>query len=197
MAGGRGGSRRAVAIAASLALHAALLVVLAGRLGGPSPAAEAPAMQVTLAPWPAARREPTPGKRPKPKRRTPIVPHVAQAPNAVERAPPPVAIPPAQASRADPGRAVLRGLLACRNADLLRLPPEEREKCQELAGALAAGAAGPRLRLDKGFVRDGDLDPALIRKPVDGCRVRAAGDKPGPTGEQKGFTAGVGCSWRF
>lgn len=189
-------SRRAVAIAASLAFHAGLLGGLARRLAGPPPVTEPAVMQVTLAPWPVIRSGAKREDQAKPKRRTVVVPHVAPRLPAVET-PPPVAIPPAPATLADPGQRVLRGLLACRNADLLRLSAEERGKCQDRAGALAANAAEAKLRLDKGFVSDRDLDPALIRKPVDGCRVRAAGDKPGPWGNQKGFSAGVGCAWRF
>jgi hypothetical protein len=180
MGGRRGERRRAVAIAASLALHAVLFSVLAWRLAGPPPVAEAPVMQVTLAPWPVRREMRAPNEKPS-QRRTPIVPHVTTA-TAPVAAPPPVAIPPAPGPPAESGQKVLRGLLACRNADLLRLSREERQTCQERAGALAANAPEPKLKLDKGFVADRDQEDILIKKPVDGCRVRAAG---------------VGCAWRF
>lgn len=196
MGGRRGERRRAVAIVASLAFHAVLLSVLAWRLAGPAPVAEAPVMQVTLAPWPVPRERREMEDR-EPQRRGAIFRHVAPPAPAGE-APLPIAIPPAGAPTAEPeGQKVLRGLLACRNADLLRLSREERQRCQERAGALAASAAEPRLKLDKGFVADRDQEDILIKEPVDGCRLRAAGDKADPLGGQKGVTAGVGCAWRF
>jgi hypothetical protein len=194
MGGRRGERRRAIAIAASLLLHAGLLGVLAMRLSAPTRVAEAPPMQVMLAPWPVRPSRPAPEA--KPPRRQAITRHLARSSQSAEAlVPPPAPMPSAAAPPPDAGQKVLRGLLACGNADLLRLSAEERARCQARAGSLAA--AEPKLKLDRGFVADRDQEEILIRKPVDGCRVRAAGDRSSPSGAQRGVTAGVGCAWRF
>jgi hypothetical protein len=197
----RAGSRRpAVAVLVSLVAHLTLLGVLAWRLTAQREFAEPPVMQVAIVRWPSARREPTP--RPPEERRevprSPVVQH-APPPQAVaarpsEQVAPP--IPPAAPGPPD-GQKVLRGLFACNQAALARASREERRRCEERAGALAANTAEPRLKLDKGFVDDSTLAPVLIRKPVNGCRVRVAGDKPRPMGDQKGVTTGVGCAFQF
>jgi hypothetical protein len=195
----RSGSRRAAtAVLASLAAHIALLGVLAWRLTAQREFAEPPVMQVAIVRLPSARREPTPippeARREAP--RSPVVQHAppqAMAASPLQAAP---AIPPAAPGPPD-GQKVLRGLFACNAASLARASREDRRRCEERAGALAANTAEPRLKLDKGFVDDSTLEPVLIRKPSNGCRVRVAGDKPRPMGDQKGVTTGVGCAFQF
>lgn len=202
MAGGRrrAWSRRpVVAVLVSLASHLALLGVLAWRLTAQRAFVEPPVMQVAIVRSPFARREPAPRppEQRRDVRRSPVVQHVP--PQAVAALPPEQTAPsitPAAPGPSD-GQKVLRGLFACHEASLARASREARRRCEEQAGALAANTAEPRLKLDKGFVDDSTLAPVLIRKPVNGCRARAAGDKPRPMGDQKGFTAGVGCAFQF
>jgi len=191
---------RALAIAASVAAHALFLLFLLWRLGA------APGLQETLAInveltrlWPRVRQAPDKPKRertvPESRVRTPparTTPSPLEA-RAAE-APGPVAPP----GVAETLRPTLRGLLGCEPSALVRLSPEERQRCRERLGAEAVHAAaqpGARLNLDPTGRFAVDATPYLARKPHNGCKVGAGGDA-GPSG-QEGAAAGIKCAWSF
>ena len=190
----RAARRRAWAVAASAAAHVAVFAVLAWRLGGAPELAEAPVMNVQLATLPhpkprASRHEPVPLETAKasqpPRPDTPVVRPADQ---------PTVTLPGDEARRGEGVRQALRGRLGCEHADLMGLSDQERERCRE---QLAAGAGAAPLKLDldrKGRFAE-DPEPYLARRPHNGCKVRAAGDKA-PSGEQ-GAATGIACAWSF
>jgi hypothetical protein len=93
---------------------------------------------------------------------------------------------------------VLRGLVGCSHADLSRLTPEERRRCQErqLAEAGRLKGAGPsRLNFDLSGRYAENPEPYLQRRPKNGCKPRAGGHKV-PSGNQ-GTAGGIACAWSF
>jgi len=200
-------SRRTLAVAASVAAHAAFVVLLVWRLGSPPDVSPATVMNVVLTPFghhdaskPATepKREP-PGsematasspahadERPKP-----AAPGDRKAEGVVE--------PPAS-GLSDGMRQALRGLLGCERATLLDLSPEERQRCRDRTTAEAArlrGVGAPKLNLDKGgeFAAGKSPEPYLARRPRNGCKTRAGGDVA-PMGEE-GVALGLACAWSF
>ncbi|MCR5874505.1 hypothetical protein LRS10_10190 [Phenylobacterium sp. J426] len=188
---------RAVAIAASVAAHVGLFLLFAWRLGERPATVEPPVMVVELTPWPsrAPRERPAPPRRAevgdRQQREITVRPSRPTPPGVEAPAPAPFAVDDT------PGRQALRGLLDCRPANLDRLSPQARERCQQrLAGDPSIRmAAGARLKLDpSGRYAEEDL-PYLARKPTKGCKVRAAGGADA-MGKQ-GPVAGVTCAWKF
>lgn len=191
----RGSEGRALAIAASAAVHAGLFLLLAWRLGETPPVAESPVMVVELTPWPArqppnaAPAQPQSAARRRDEREVVARPSLPPLPGAAP--PAPFATGEAQAG---PAGHALRGLLDCRPSNLHRLPAKARERCErKLAGdpALRTASAGPRLNLDPSgrYVRE--EEPYLARRPKKGCKVRTAGDVDA-MGEH-GAAGGVAC----
>jgi hypothetical protein len=189
-----------VAIAASLLAHASLFTVLVWQLGHQKMLAEVPTFSVQLVRLRPHRQRP-PGPRPD----RPAVPEKALAPPASpalppERAasptPPEIAPAPPPGGRIDGVQQALRGRLGCANATLMRLTPEERERCREQlaqAGRRDPSTAGLNLNRRGDFTVDDT--PYLIRRPKNGCKVGAGGDTT-PSGEQ-GAAGGVSCAWQF
>lgn len=185
---------RVLAVAASVAAHGVVFAVLAWRLGATPELAEAPVMNVRLATLshpkprephhePPAVKADTSTRAPRPD--TPVVRPADQ---------PAVALPGDETRRGEGVRQALRGRLGCDRADLMGLTAEERERCRD---RLAAGAAQAPFKLDldrKGRFAE-DPEPYLARRPHNGCKVRAAGDKT-PSGEE-GAAAGLACAWSF
>jgi len=187
--------RRSVAIAASLLAHASLFTVLVWQLGHQKTLAEAPTISVQLVRPPRHDRPPQPkpasAKSEAPPRDPTLPPERPPPPTPTEIAPAP---PPG--GRVDGVQQALRGRLGCANATLMRLTPEERERCREqlaLAGRRDPSAAGPNLNRRGDFTVDDT--PYLIRRPKNGCKVGAGGDTT-PSGEQ-GAAGGVSCAWQF
>lgn len=190
---------RTVAVAASAVAHAGLFLLLAWRLGEAPARPEPPAMVVQLMPRPPrpeaepeARKAP-PQADPADRERRPVAarPSLPPPPGLAVPAPAPLAVDEAAGAQA------LRGLLDCRPANLDRLTPDARERCERrLAGDPALRAAsGPRLNLDASGRYGRDDEPYLARRPKTGCKVRAAGGVD-PMGRQ-GAVGGVACAIPF
>ena len=186
--------------AASLAVHAALLTVLAlhaPRLRVPQeaagpPEAVIPVLIMPRTPPPAA----APGTQPQPIRlhrrpqpfapaETEVKPLVAPTVEVKSTAPPApgprVMTAPAQEDAvATNARNALRGKLGCANASLLGLSRAEREKCEDqmAAGAKAADYLGTGIDADKA----GGLAAAARRKEADYRYMRSPGGGPGTVG---------------
>lgn len=192
--------RRTLAILASAVAHIVLFTVLAWRLGTTPRVAEPPVMNVQLA------RLARPAKPPPlvPKDRRPA--HETPGPTSTAASSPrpttsddpkaQVIAPAAPGDGDERVRQALRRTLGCRNADLLTLSSEERQRCRDQLAAGANGGGPARLNLDRrGFGASKDLEPYLQRRPKKGCKARAGGDAA-PSGEQ-GAAMGVGCAWAF
>jgi hypothetical protein len=192
---------RALAVAASGAAHALVVSLLVWRLGTAPPLADPPVMSVELATLP--HRAPRETVREPPRTQRPS--RTAQPP-ALHVTPEP---PPAESREANPapetpgGRGAgvtqaLRGLLGCEHADLMKLSPEERERCRDRQTADAAGLRGQppgRLNLDRHGDYAANPEPYINRKPTNGCKPRAAGDVR-RDGAQ-GVRAAVSCAVPF
>ena len=172
-------------VAASLAVHVAVLTVLAlhaprlkipREIPGP-PEAVIPVLIIPRTPPPTA----APGARPQPIRlhrrqtpfapdETPVAPLVAptvETKAAPSPAPGPrsVTAPPPEDAVAVNARQALRGRLGCANASLLGLSREERQKCED---ALAAGAkSSDYLGTGIDAEKAGGLAEAARRKEAD------------------------------
>jgi hypothetical protein len=188
---------RTLAIAASVALHALVLLLLVWRLGTAPHTAEAPVMSVELTPpWPDAVRHPAPDVR---RERAAVVPKAAAPPAEVR---PMIPVPDTREangvvapSPSDGVRQALRGL-GCEHAALLGLTPEERRRCQDRLAEAARRQGGPaRLNLDARGAFGREAEPYLQRRPKNGCKLRAGGDVA-PMGEV-GAATGVACAWSF
>jgi hypothetical protein len=87
--------------------------------------------------------------------------------------------------------------LGCGSASLLRLSPEERNRCQD--ALIAQGKAGPQVRVDldpRGlYAQDPDAEPYLVRRPKKGCKVMATGDQT--AAGASGAAAGIRCAVPF
>lgn len=197
------GARRRVALAGSVLLHAAVLVVLARFLAQTADYGEAPAIEVSLVPMP-----------PRPSQIEREIEEAPETSDALAAAP---ALPARPAVREDdgavaprfageaapgaealaaavrPGSRGLRGLAAdCTRAGLTR---DERERCE--ARRWTGGAAvTARLNLDPTGRYAENPEPFLSRRPTEGCRLRATGDV-GPFGDDQNARAGVTCVKRF
>ena len=184
-------------VAGSVAAHLVVLAFALWSLRTPGPPPEPRAVQVELAPpsLPLVRRFPRPAPR-RPAGPFRVPPRAVTA--AGHASPEPSFAPsPAEEDAAGAARATLRSALGCAHADFLGLSPEERQHCQEKAAGTRKSAAALALNLDpRGlYVRDPDAEPWLVRKPRNGCKVRATGDH-GPMGEQ-GVAAGMTCGKTF
>lgn len=184
-----GPNARPAALAASVAFHAVLLLILARFLSQTPQPAEAPVLQVTLVP-PPQRVERRADRRPEP-------PPEPRAETTTARATPPDAelpIAPRIATPSDGGvegraQQALRGLAGCERAGLSR---EARERCETQRWAGGAGTATARLNLDPSGRHAGNPEPFLSRRPAKGCRVRATGDADA-MGDSGAARAGVTC----
>ncbi|MGA0606510.1 hypothetical protein ACO2Q0_10960 [Phenylobacterium sp. VNQ135] len=190
-------SGRTLAIALSAAAHAGLFLLFAWRLGETPERPEPPVMIVELTPLP--KRAPQ-AARTAPRREEPAERDRRQV-TARPSLPPPTGIaPPTPApfeTRDDPGGQVLRGLMDCRPANLDRLSPEARERCERrLAGDPALkSASGPGLNLDPSGRYVQEEQPYLARRPKKGCKARAGATRD-PMGKQ-GPATGIACAMPF
>jgi hypothetical protein len=193
-------SRNGWIVAASLAVHAAILTVLAlhaprlrvpHEASGP-PEAVIPVLIMPRTPPPAA----APGARPQPIRlhrrpqrfvpeETPVAPIVA--PSVETKAPAPSAagprtltLPAPEDAVATNARQALRAKLGCSSANLLNLSRAEREKCEEqlAAGAKQADYLGTGIDADKA----GGLAAAARRKEADYRYMRGVPSSNGTAG---------------
>lgn len=187
---------RGLALALAAAGHTALFLLLALALGRQPMSAEPPVIRVVLIP--AHIRPPPRTERPRPPG-----PATRRAATTAAREPDELVVLPQTRAEGSPGvglpederiRKALRGRLGCNRATLLDLTAEERARCER---QLAAGDARDPQRLDLDPRGDyaRDSEPVLSRRPKNGCRVRAAGDR-GAMGEH-GAAAGVTCALSF
>ena len=186
--------QRLMLLALSVGAHVVVLGWLMVQRHVLTPAPEAPTMEVLLAP-PIFRR---PAHVPQRRTEPPPRPHAARSPERapIQRQDPDVAARPAGAGEAAPAappalRRALRGLIACRLADLT---DEERQRCDERLAAVE-DRIGRKLDLDVRGDFGRDPDPYLARRPKNGCKARAGGDAD-PAGKQ-GAAVGIGCAWAF
>lgn len=191
------------AIAASAGFHTLALLFLIWRLGDGPGVADAPVTNVQLATLPHAARRPLP----EPLRRREPVPTAAAPstqppfPNLIapQRVQPDGPAGPGEAAAGgNDVRSALRGLVGCRNADLARLSPDERRRCEARALADAGrGKTGSAARFN--FDLNGryaeNPEAYLNRRPKNGCKARVGGDVA-PMGEQGG-AGGVTCALSF
>ncbi len=195
-------SGRSAAIAASVGVHAVVLLFLVWRLGDAPGVADTPVMSVELATPPYAALRPLPqlarAREPAVKPRAPAARPIS--PNRVD--PPTIAPSGPVLSRPEADSAgvqrALRGLAGCRHADLARLTPDERRHCEarELAAAerLKNGPAA-KLNFDLNGRYAENPEAYLNRRPKNGCKARVGGDIA-PMGEQGG-AGGVTCALSF
>lgn len=183
--------RRPMALGASALLHLGLLAILAEHLAKSPTYAESPTIDVVL----VRPARPAPTSRPAP-RSTPLQvrAHRSATPSPTI-APAPLLQPPpgvADLGRADEtsanGQRTLRALADC---DGPRLDPGDRERCEARRWA-RAGSGASRLNLDPSGRYVENPEPYLVRRPKNGCRVRATGDVH-PMGESGNARAGVTC----
>ncbi|HEY0649987.1 hypothetical protein [Phenylobacterium sp.] len=190
---GRRRHARPAVFLASAVLHAVGLFLLAHHLSRVEPLPEARAVQlsiVTLAKRPARPERPRAMRERRDEQLTPLAVIVPARPN-----------PPADDARpatpnggdqASGGQRVLRRLTGCDHPRLLSA--EERQACETRRWARAA--PNPRLNLDLAGRYVENPEPYLVRKPKDGCKVRATGDV-GPMGDSGHGRAGIGCAFSF
>jgi hypothetical protein len=100
-----------------------------------------------------------------------------------------------QTSSGAEARPALRGLLGCEHAAMLKLSPEERERCEERMAHAGPGEGPARLNLDRRGDFGRNPETYLQRRPTKGCKARAAGDAS--VMGQEGVAAGVTCGWAF
>lgn len=206
-------SRNGWIAAASLAVHAALLTLLAlhaPRLRIPHeapgpPEAVIPVLIMPRTPPPAA----APGSRPQPIRlhrrpqafappETDVKPLVAPTVETKSTAPPApgpktITLPAPEDALAVNARNALRGKLGCANASLMNLSRAEREKCEEqlAAGAKSADYLGTGINADKA----GGLAAAARRKEADYRYMRTTPQAtPGGGPGQSSLPGGPGAA---
>jgi hypothetical protein len=188
---------RSVVFAASALLHLALLLVLAAHLSRVRNYAESPSIKIVLVPpsrldTAAADRKPVRASRPlaRPPLSPPPLPNVIIPPAATEA-------PSASSSDglAEKAQRALRGLAGCDDVATARLTPEERERCENRRWAGSA-PADRRLNLDPSGRYVENPEPYLVRKPKNGCRVRATGDVDA-MGDSGNARVGFGCALSF
>ena len=92
-------------------------------------------------------------------------------------------------------RKTLRAALGCEHVIWLELSLEERRHCQDQL-ASRQGAGVPQFNPDPlgRYYSDPNQEPYLVRKPKNGCKIRAAGDH---TVNGDGAAAGVTCGKTF
>ena len=191
-------SRSVGIVAASMAVHALLLTLVAlhaPRLPRPQtasgpPEAVIPVLIVPRVPAPTA----APGAKPTPIRLhrrpqrfadepLPVAPLVT--PTAEARRPAPVEGPraiapsPTEDALAVNARAALRGRVGCANASVVGLSRAEREACEDMLAAGAKDAPFAGLGLERG--KAGELGAAAARRERDFKYMRSAGP-PGTAG---------------
>lgn len=191
--GRRGYGRRAVFLASAL-LHGAGLGLLAHHLSQVEPVPEARAVQlsiVTLAKRPPRAERP----RPKPDRQD-ARPQPMAVVLPVRASPPTDDLPPGSPDgdreRAAGAQRALRGLIGCDQPRLLTA--DERQACETRRWARVS--PNVRLNLDVAGRYVENPEPYLVRKPKNGCKVRATGDV-GPMGDSGHGRAGIGCAFSF
>jgi hypothetical protein len=179
--------------AVSLAFHIAFLAVLAWQLGRQPAPVEPPVIDVRLVTL-TPRRPPEAPRADRPERQ--IAGRARQANTAPSIAPAPIAPSPAPA--ADPSAAgvarVLRRAVGCDHANLMRLGPEERQRCEQRIAA--AEPPSGRLNLDPSGRYAENPEPYLQRRPTKGCKPRAGG-APSPMGDDSIVTTGITCAIPF
>jgi len=191
--GRRGYGRPAVFLASAL-LHGAGLFLLAYHLSRVDPRPEARAVQlsiVTLAKRPPRAERPRPAPKPEDERQAPaaVVLPARPSPPTDDARP---GSPDGDGDRASGAQRVLRGLAGCDHPRLLTA--EERQACETRRWARAS--PNTRLNLDVAGRYVEDPEPYLVRKPKNGCKVRATGDV-GPMGDSGHGRAGIGCAFSF
>lgn len=198
MAGRGSGFRRAdgrlAVLLASALLHGALAILLLRHLSQPPAPAEGRALQVSLIPMERLRRDRAEPDRPRARHdeeRSASRPQLDPAPASLSPGPQGAGV--GGAASASDGLRTLRGLAGC--AHPARLTDEERERCETRRWAGSGRRAG-RLNLDPSGRYMKSPEPYLVRRPKNGCRVRATGDID-PMGETGNARAGVGCAWSF
>jgi len=102
---------------------------------------------------------------------------------------------PAPDAGSDGVRQALRGLVGCEHADLSRLTPGERRRCQARQMAETGRAAPGKFNFDLSGRLAKDPEPYLQRRTKHGCKARAGGDVV-PSGNQ-GTAGGIACAWSF
>ena len=188
---------RTVAVAVALGVHALLLIVFALSFTSWPALSERPVLSLQLAP-PLAN---APVAQPRHRRKAPPtaanpLPARIQPPTPDE--PEPIQAPQPPANDLGGGaRQALRDLVGCTHAGLLGLSSEERQRCEDRMTAIRKASAPLQLNLDpRGFYAgDTNPEPYLVRKPKNGCKLRAAGDA-GPGG-QGGAAVGIACGKTF
>jgi len=192
---------RSLAIALSVAAHVLAFLALFWKFGASLAYPETPVINVELAPWSrASPAPPPPVKPPKAKPvRNPIRPNLppvlaqplseARPADAVAQAP----VPQAPGDEASRLRNALRRGAGCEHADLLGLTAAERQACLDQLAKAQAGAARLNFDLRGGYAKN--PQPFLERRPKNGCKPRAGGDKA-PMG-QEGVAGGLTCAWSF
>lgn len=198
MSGKSSGFRRAdgrlAVLLASALLHGALAILLLRHLSQPPAPVEGRPLQVSLVPMERFRRDRAEPDRPRARHddsRSASRPQLDPAPASI--APGPQGPGVASGTQASDGLRTLRGLAGC--AHPARLTAEERERCETRRWAGSERDAGP-LNLDPGGRYVENPEPYLVRKPKNGCRVRATGDVD-PMGDSGNTRAGIGCAWSF
>jgi hypothetical protein len=189
---------RDLAIAVSVVVHGLLFLALFWKFGAAPSYPEAPVMSVELAPpWGRpASPPPRPAAPPKAKATAspvhPNLPPVLSKPATEAR--PADAVPQTPGAEGDARvRNALRGRVGCDSANLVNLSPAERQACLD---RLAKGGGGRMpLNLDRRGDYAKNLQPYLERRPRNGCKARAGGDKA-PMGEE-GVAGGLSCAWSF
>jgi hypothetical protein len=182
-------------VAGSVAAHLVLLAIALWSLRTLAPPPEPQGVQVQLVPpfRPLVR----PSARRKLRSAVPAPAAPSPPPARAGAALPSPPAPSAEEDAAGAARATLRAALGCAHADFLNLSAEERQRCREKAAGNPEDAATLALNLDpRGlYYRDPNAEPYLIRKPKNGCKIRAAGDRV-PDGRQ-GVASGITCGKTF
>jgi len=189
---------RSLAIALSVAAHVLAFLALFWKFGASLAYPETPVMNVELAPWSRTSPAPPPPPKDKPvknKIRSNLPPVLTQPMSEAHRADAVPQVPGPQAP-GDEGarlRNALRRGAGCEHADLLGLSTVERQACLDRLAKAQAGAARLNFDLRGGYAKN--PQPFVERRPKNGCKARAGGDKA-PMG-QEGVAGGLTCAWSF
>lgn len=185
---------RLAILLASAVLHGALAFLLLRHLSQTPAPVDERALQVSLIPMERLRGDRAQPDRPRSARRdTPSPSRPQPEPAAPSSAPGPPSAGVASDALGSDGLRTLRGLSGC--AYPARLTAEERERCETRRWAGSGRGVG-RLNLDPSGRYVENPEPYLVRRPKNGCRVRATGDVD-PMGDTGNARAGVGCAWSF
>jgi len=187
----RAGYARWAALVASGLIHVALVAWLIFGATAIPPVTPTPHLEITLTAPPRPKRVDRPS--PPPARRA-TSPLDARSPATTN----PSAAPTTAAASPQPSRigqddiaARVRQAIGARDCNRPGLSREGREQCetQRWAG-LAPSRIRPNLDPNRRYIED--PTPYLVRRPKDGCRIRATGDE-GPLGDDSNARAGVTC----